>query len=399
MLFMRDIPEPVDWLRVYQLEAQHFTGTDARTEALMGLAGALGESWPWGFLAVDVDSVALASGELRMRCSGLFPDGTSFPDTPLACSLPDPGEGASFCAAVDGTARGERPLLREGEFAPGQRVLPALRLLAQRGVWCETPGWSAPVLFAGASHPLRADVREAVGALAALAAGLRTTLRMPGADERAAVRRLHAVAGALVEGVEMVEVFLAAPWPTPARIGLEARRLALRVRAAAGVYDPLGQPWDACDQRGSLARLFGDAQATAAGLGLPFRAEVFTAREPDGPLLAHGCPPGAMTIGVECDRPGALDAARRWFEGAALAAPERVAEAMRRRVLGCARQSIARDPKLGVSIGPLLGLYSASDDPAWRAGSATIALGARSRPPEGAIFVMFIAEAADPAER
>ena len=393
------VPDAVDWKRVFQLEVEHFTRTDARSEALATLAGALGEPWPWGFLEARIDETALAAGELRMHCAGVFPDGTWLAPSVLSRKLPDAdAEGARASAfALEREEAGAGATLRESDAGCAEHRLPAARLVAHRGVWATDPSWSPPAMLAGPDHPLRTDALEALGGLAGLAAGFMTTLRMPAAEERAAARRLASVATMLVQGVGMLEAHLDAPYVTPGRLGLEARRLALGVRAAAGVFDPLAERWDPNDQRGALRALLASAQATAARLGLPFRAHVLRRASGGETLETSGLPEGDLTMGVEVARPSDLLVARSWFEGAVIAAPEKIEEAMNRRVVGCRREALARDARSGVTSGPLLALYRVRDDTAWRSGSGKIGLGASSPTPRGASFLVFVPEH-DPAE-
>ena len=387
-------PDPVDWSRVYQLQAEHFVRSDTRTELLAFLAAAVGEPWPWGFFDAVVDETALASGELRVRCAGVFPSGTFFSAAALVQKLPAIGDapGGSLSFHIASESRDSAPALRSGEAAPSERTLPIARMVSHRGVWSLNSQWSPPALLVGPDHPLRTDAAEALAGLAGLAAGFMTTLRMPGAEERAAARRLATVSALLVQGVGVMEAYLASPFVTPGRLGIEARRLALGVRAAAGVFDPLSDPWNPADQRGSLRTILGSAQATASRLGLPFRASVFRVVGDDGRFVAEGLPRGQLSLGVEAARASDLMAARRWLEGAALAAPDKIEEALNRRVAGCAREPVPRDPQIGVSSGPLLALYRVSDDIAWRSGSSTLALAAKTPPPGDVSFLIFVPE-------
>ena len=387
-------PDPVDWSRVYQLQAEHFVRSDTRTELLAFLAAAVGEPWPWGFFDTFVDETGLASGELRVRCAGVFPSGTFFSAPSLVKKLPAPGDvpGSSLEFYIESESRDSPPTIRAGDAAPSDSTLPIARIVAHRGVWSLNSQWSPPALLAGPDHPLRTDAAEALAGLAALAAGFMTTLRMPGAEERAAARRLSAVSALLVQGVGVVEAYLASPFVTPGRLGIEARRLALGVRAAAGVFEPLSDPWDPADQRGSLRAILGSAERTASRLGLPFRASVFRDVGDDGRFVAEGLPRGSLSLGVEAARASDLTAARTWLEGAALAAPDRIEEALNRRVAGCPREPVPRDPQIGVSSGPLLALYRVSDDMTWRAGSPNLALAAKTRPPGEVSFLIFVPE-------
>ena len=113
--------------------------------------------------------------------------------------------------------------------------------------------------------------------------------------------------------------------------------------------------------------------------------------------MAEGLPRGQLSLGVEAARASDLMAARRWLEGAALAAPNKIEEALNRRVAGCAREPVPRDPQIGVSSGPLLALYRVSDDMAWRSGSPSLALAAKTPPPADVSFLIFVPELDDGA--
>ena len=387
-------PDPVDWSRVYQLQAEHFVRCDTRTEHLAFLAAAIGEPWPWGFFDAVVDETALASGELRIRCAGVFPSGRFFSSVGLTQKLPAPGDvpGGSLSFHVESESRDSLPALRPGDAAPSSSTLPIARIVTHRGVWSLNSQWSPPALLVGPDHPLRVEASQTLAALAGLAAGFMATLRMPGAEERAAARRLSAVSALLVQGIGVMEAYLASPFVTPGKLGIEARRLALGVRATAGVFEPLADAWDPADQRGSLRTILGAAQATASRLGLPFRANVFRVAGEEGRFVAEGLPRGQLSLGVEAARAADLMVARRWLEGAALAAPEKIDEALNRRVAGCAREPVPRDPQIGVSSGPLLALYRVSDDSIWRSGSPTLALAAKTPPPSDVSFLIFVPE-------
>ena len=112
----------------------------------------------------------------------------------------------------------------------------------------------------------------------------------------------------------------------------------------------------------------------------------------DGRFVAEGLPRGQLSLGVEAARAADLMVARRWLEGAALAAPDKIEEALNRRVAGCAREPIPRDPQIGVSSGPLLALYRVSDDMTWRSGSPSLALAAKTPPPGDVSFLVFVPE-------
>ena len=190
----------------------------------------------------------------------------------------------------------------------------------------------------------------------------------------------------------MLEALLGAPATSPGRLGIEALRLALGVRAAARIFEPLDEAWDPADQRGSIRRLLHAAETAASGIGLPFRASVFRPDEQGDMLVVDGMPPDVLLLAIEAARPADLIAARSWIEGAALAAPDRIHEALTRRVAGCRRRVVDRDPRLGISSGPLLALYHVDDDKAWRGGEARLALAARTPPPRNASFSMLVPE-------
>ena len=389
------LPQAVEWRNGLVLAPEHFQRSDERAAQLARMAALGADPWPWGFTQCDIDETALAAGTLRITVEAVFPDGTIATRRTLTRALPDASAQAMLGFALrvpeDGNAA-EAELIAAGadmaEMAPGARTLPAARLTAHAGVWGPTPQWSPPTLLVGEGHPLREDATLAVSALAALGAGFLATLRMPGAEERAAARRLSQVALELISGVGVLDFLLSAPIVSPGRLGMEAVRLALGVRAAAGVFEPLGHAWDPGDQRGSLRRILHAAEATAAQLGLPFRTVVFR-HDPDTRLYtATGLPPGKILLGVEAARPADLGAACTWLEGAAIAAPDRIGEALTRRVGGCARHPVQRDARIGVSSGPLLALYQIDDDMAWRAGERTLALGTRSSDPPREVSVL-----------
>ena len=376
------------------LEPDHFERSDVRAGELARLAALAGDPWPWGFTRCDIDETALVSGNLRVACEGILPDGTVFERETLLRTLPEATAGASLAYSLEGV---DEPgstgfALSSSESAPAERSLPVARLVARSGVWGQEPEWSPPALLIGEDHPLRDDAAARLGALAALGAGFLTTLRMPGAEERAAARRLGQVALELVQGVGIMECLLRAPIVAPGRLGLEAARLALGVRGAAGVFEPLAHEWEPGDQRGSLRRILHAAESTASALGLPFRAIVLRRDDSTGMFVTGGLPAGPLLLGVEASRPADLTMARSWLEGAAIAAPNRIDEALNRRVVGCARQPVQRDPRIGVASGPLLALYQVGDDMSWRGGESTIALGTRSSSPPNVSFLVFVPE-------
>ncbi|MCY3811472.1 MAG: type VI secretion system baseplate subunit TssK [Gammaproteobacteria bacterium] len=385
------VPQAAAWRDGLVLRPAHFQQTDDRAATLSHLAALAAEPWPWGFVSVAVDETALASARLHVRCEGILPNGVAFAERGLSRALP-PAENAAqrnYHVAVDDNGAFT---LSAGDEAPADRTLPVARLVFQSGVWAELSEWSPPAYLLGPQHPMRTDIAHQLGALAALGAGFMTTLRLPGAEDRPAARVLGQVAAALSQGVGVMEALLAAPTVSPGRLGIEALRLALGVRAAAGEFEQLDVVWDPADQRGSMRRLLFAAESTAAGIGLPFRASLFRATDDPDILLVEGMPQDVLLLAVEASRPADLIAARAWLEGAALAAPERIQEAFGRRVAGCGRLPVERDPRLGVSSGPLLALYQVERDAAWRGQSTSLALGSKTPPPPNTSFSIFVPE-------
>jgi len=282
--------------------------------------------------------------------------------------------------------------LSEGEGAPADTVLPVARVVFRNGIWSEVADWSPPVHLLGPDHPLRLDIARQLGALAALTTGFVTTLRLPRAEDRPAARMIGQVAAAMSQGVGVMEALLAAPVVSPGRLGIEALRLALGVRAAAGIFERLDATWDPADQRGSMRRLLHAAESAAQGIGLPFRASIFRTTEAGEPLLVEDVPRRPLLLAIEASRPSDLITARAWFDGAALAAPERIQEAFSLRVSGCPRHPLDRDPRTGVSSGPLLALYQVEKSATWRNDSCALALGAKTPPPPNTSFSIFIPE-------
>ena len=387
-----NIPDAVPWRNGMVLEPQHFRSADHRSAALSHLAGLVAEPWPWGFVSVRVDETALASSQLRIDCEGIFPSGEPFRHPQLSHALPPGDNGARADFHVRGDHEGGVPTLAAGDDAPAESILPVVRLVCQGGVWGPIPDWSPPAFLIGTEHPMRSDLNHQLGALAALGAGFMTTLRLPGAEERPAARMLGQVAAALTQGVGVIEALLAAPAVSPGRLGIEALRLALGVRGAAGVFEPLGNVWDPADQRGSIRRLLYAAESTASGIGLPFRASPFRQTDDGDVLMVDGAPQETLLLAIEASRPADLLGARSWLEGAALAAPDRIQEALTRRVAGCARRPVERDPRMGVSSGPLLALYHVEDDRSWRGGTEELALAAKTPPPANTSFLVLIPE-------
>ncbi len=385
------IPEGVDWRNGLVLEPAHFQRTDHRSAGLSHLSGLVADPWPWGFTSFTLDETALASSGLRIECEGLFPDGTPFRAASLVHALGAGSDGDALSFHIVRTPEGEVSL-HQGEDAPSRSTLPVARLIWRGGAWSGLSDWSPPALLIGSGHPMRLDLNQMLGGLAALGAGFMATLRLPGAEERPAARVLGQVAAALVQGVGVIEALLAAPAVPPGRLGIEALRLALGVRGAAGIFEPLDSAWDPADQRGSVRRLLHAAESAAAGIGLPFRASVFRRTEDPDMLQVDGMPSDALLLAIEASRPADLVAARLWLEGAALAAPDRIQEALTRRVGGCPRRSIARDPRIGVSSGPLLALYHVDHDLAWRGGKGELTLAAKTPPPPNTSFSILVPE-------
>lgn len=386
------IPDPVRWQNGMILLPDHFQRSDDRTAALAHVAALIGDPWPWGFLAFRMDATALAAARLRIDCAGVFPDGEPFRQNALAADLPAAQEGDQLNFHVYRGSEQGQILLGEGDDAPSDISLPAARLLYHSDVWSATADWSPPSLIVDEGHPIRDDANRQLGALAALAAGFMATLRLPGADARPVARTIGRVAAAIVEGVGVMEALLAAPAVSPGRLGIEALRLALAVRGAVGTFETFQERmWDAADQRGSLRRLLYSAEAAASGIGLPFRATVFQEVEGANMLVADNVPTEAVVLAVEATQAADLMAARNWLAGAALASPDRIQEALTRRVEGSRRYPVDRDAHLGVSSGPLLALYRVDPDLAWRATGGQLALAAKS-PPPNASFSVLIAE-------
>ena len=386
------IPEAVNWRNGMVLEPEHFQRTDRRHAVLTHVSGLVADPWPWGFLAFRIDDTALSSSQLRIDCEGIFPSGQPFRQQKLMHSLSPAGAGERAEYAVASSRETGGVTLVAGDDAPADWSLPAARLVFQGGVWGSLPDWSPPVVLIGPEHPIRADLNHQLGALAALGAGFMATLRLAGAEERPAARMLGQVAAALAQGVGVIEALLASPAVSPGRLGIEALRLALGVRSAAGVFEQLHDAWDPADQRGSLRRLLYAAESTASALGLPFRASLFRETDNRDVLVVEGMPSETLLLAVEASRPADLIAARSWIEGAALAAPDRIQEALTRRVAGCSRRAVEREPRIGVSSGPLLALYQVGNDMSWRGGKSELALASKTPPPPNVSFLVFIPE-------
>lgn len=381
-----EIPTAVPWANGMVLEPDHFVRTDDRAAALAHIAGLLSDPWPWGFTGIDVDATALAGGELRLECNGVFPGGAPFARAELSIALPEAADGASSVHDVVRNPHSGTLRLQEGSGSAAENALPAVRLNRRGGVWSQPDDWSPPALLVGSGHPMRGDLNRYLGALASIGVGFASTLRLPGAENRPAARVMSQVATVLAQGVGVIESILTAPAVTPGRIGMEALRLALGARTAAGIFEPLpGAAWNPADQRGALRDLFRAAEDAASGVGLPFRSAAFQ-MDADSEGLVVEAPSGTLLLAVEASQPADLHAARNWLEGAALAAPDRIQSALTRRVGGCTRTPVERDATMGVSSGPLLALYRVEDDFAWRAGQPRIALAAEAPPPENTSF-------------
>ena len=390
------IPDPVAWRKGMILEPDHFVSIERRGAALAHVAGLIGDPWPWGFLSVNMDETALAGGQLKVDCSGVFADGESFRAEGLSQKLESAQNGTEKGFSVIRNPESREVVLRAESGAATESSLPVAKLVYHGGVWSGVRDWSPPVLLVGPDHPMRVEMNHQLGSLGAIGAGFMTTLRMPGAEQRPAARMLGHVAAAITEGVGVIEAMLASPTITPGRVGLEALRMALGVRSAAGIFEPFDSNWDPVDQRGSIRRLLYTAEAAASGIGLPFRTIGFRAKDDSDILLAEGVAEGTVLLSIEASRPADLIAGRSWFEGAALASPERIQEAMTRRVAGCPRQQVERDPRIGISSGPLLALYYVENDPGWRANSPVLALAAKNPPPVNTFFSVIMPDTPQP---
>ena len=388
------IPKVVAWSNGMILEPTHFEASDSRAAALAHISALVADPWPWGFTDVEVDDTALSGGQLRLRCEGVFPDGEPFRNAILAADLPqgEDGRQADFHVVRD-TANGQFALHLGDEDVPASSSLPAARLTFRAGSWGRLPDWSPSALLVDAEHPLRKDATGQIGGLAAIAAGFMTTLRLPGAENRPVARTMGQVVIQLSQGIGTIEALLGAPMVSPARLGLESLRMALGVRAAAGVFERIERPWDPADQRGSVRRLLAATETAASGIGLPFRTISFRARE-DGIMTVDDVPSGNLLLVIEVSRPADLISARSWFDGAAIGSPDRIRDALTRRVSGCSRQPVERDPTLGVVSSPLLALYQVNDDPSWRAGQRELALAAETPPPLNTSFSILVSETA-----
>lgn len=389
------IPETVSWKNGLILEPEHFRATDRRNAILSHLAALTSDPWPWGFVSFKIDLAALASGEFLMTAEGIFPNGQPFRELHANYKL-DPGtDGDNINLALGLKSEGDSlPAIYPSNTAT-DISLPVARLIYRGGVWGQPPDWSPPAFLIGSNHPMRADLNKQLGSLSAIGAGFLATLNMPGSEDRPAARTLSEVTTALNQGIGMIEALLSAPVASPNKIGLEALRLALGVRGAARIHERLDISWDPANQRGSVRRLLYAAESAASGIGLPFRAQPFRKSAEEGTLRVDNVPGGPLLLAIEAARPADLTAAKAWFEGAALASPERIGEALSRRVGGCSRQTVEREPRFGVSSGPLVALYSIGDDMSWRGGSNKLALAASTQPPVNTSFSILVGEKSD----
>ena len=386
------IPTAVAWHNGLVLEPSHFRRSDRRSAALAYLAGLVADPWPWGFSSFSMDETALASGQLRIDCEGIFPGGEPFRAKGLVHSIRREGDSNKENVFLSRDRENGALSLLPGDDVPSEDTLPVARLVYHGGVWSALADWSPPTILIDPEHPMRRDINRQLGALAALSAGFIATLRLPGAEDRPAGSMLGHVATALSTGVGVIDALLAAPAVSPGRVGIEALRLALGVRGQVGVYEPLEEAWDPADQRGSIRRLLYAAESAASGIGLPFRANVFRQNDEIGALVVEGLPAQAALLAIEASKPGDLIAARTWLEGAAVAAPDRIHEALTRRVSGCTRHPVERDPQIGISSGSLLALYRVENDVSWRGGQAELALASKTPPPSGTLFSILISE-------
>ncbi len=391
-----EIPDAVAWANGMILEPGHFEAADRRSAALAHISAVIADPWPWGFAHLEMDDTALSAGQLRVRCAGIFPDGEPFRDRFLAANLPQGEDGEQANYHVVRNTDGQFTLHFGDQDVPAGTSLPAVRVAFRAGSWGRLPEWSPAALLVDADHPLRQDASRQIGGLAAIASGFMTTLRLPGAENRPVARIMSQVVTQLAQGIGTIEALLGAPMVAPSRLGMEALRMALGVRAAAGVFERIDRPWDPADQRGSVRRLLSAAEAAASGIGLPFRTVSFRERD-DGIMTVSDVPPGNLLLVIEVARPADLIVARSWLDGAAIGSPDRIQEALTRRVAGCSRQPLERDPTLGVASGPLLALYQVSDDSAWRSGQRELALAAETPAPLNTSFSILVAESGDQA--
>ena len=376
------------WADGLVLRPEHFRDTDRRTETLVHLSGLGHDPWAFGFTWIDVDEVALASDELRLSCEGVLPGGRPFRAERVCAPVGD-DIGFEIQAGEDG-----RVALVPGGTACSHHSLPAARTRMRAGARELDPDWSPPALLVAPGHPLAADAARALGGLAGLAAGFAASLRIPGSERRPGAGAIARTHEALVEHVGMMDWVLSWPVVSPTAVAGRAVALALAVRAAARTGHRFEPAWDPADQRGSLRAILAEAEAAAASIGLPFRTRLFRAGdEAQGAVrTVEGVGSGPVVVAVETARAADLPPARGWLEGAALGAPERIEEALTRRVGGAVRRTLDRDPELGIASGPLVQLYRVEADPAWRGYSMDLAIGSRAAMPCEATFSVFVPE-------
>lgn len=89
MIGIPSIGTPGPWADGLVLRPEHFEDTDRRTEALAHLAGLGHDPWAFGFTRIEVDGIALASGELRLECEGVLPGGRPFRSGKVAATIGD----------------------------------------------------------------------------------------------------------------------------------------------------------------------------------------------------------------------------------------------------------------------------------------------------------------------
>ena len=381
------IGAPVPWADGLVLRPEHFRDTDRRTETLVHLMGLGRDPWAFGFTRIDLDGVALASGELRVACEGVFPGGQPFRTERVSADI---GDESGFEIRM----RGEGDLvLAPGGGACSRDSLPAVRTRVRAGVVEPDPDWSPPAVLVDPGHPLVADAAQAIGRLAGLAAGLAASLRIPGSDRRPGARAIGRTHEVLTEHVGMLDWMLSWPAVAPTALACEALRLALAVRAAARAGPRFEPGWNPADQRGSLRAILDAAEAAAASVGLPFRTRLFrSGGDGSAPRIVDAVGSGPVVVAVETARAADLPPVRHWLEGAALAAPERVEEALTRRVGGAMRRALDRDSGLGIASGPLVQLYRVEADPVWRGHAMDLAIDSRAPMPCEATLSAFVPE-------
>ena len=166
-------PDPVDWSRVYQLQAEHFVRSDTRTELLAFLAAAVGEPWPWGSASTCSrrrDGACLRRAA-RYVARGYSRRAGSFRQ-PTACarSLPATGNvpGGSLSFHIVSESRDTTPAIRIGAISGTIRQHPSHRpnRLAPRECGASTRSGRLRRYSLVPDHPLRADASEALAGLA-----------------------------------------------------------------------------------------------------------------------------------------------------------------------------------------------------------------------------------------